>query len=38
MRVVVTDVSVFFDLFEIQVLPEFFCVGLGNSYNGFCLE
>lgn len=24
MRVVVTDVSVFFDLFEIQILPEFF--------------
>lgn len=26
MRVVVTDVSVFFDLFEIQVLPEFFAL------------
>jgi len=27
MKVVVTDVSVFFDLFEIQVLPEFFALG-----------
>lgn len=26
MKVVVTDVSVFFDLFEIQVLPEFFAL------------
>lgn len=26
MRVVVTDVSVFFDLFEIGVLPEFFAL------------
>lgn len=26
MRVIVTDVSVFFDLFEIQVLPEFFAL------------
>ena len=28
MKVVITDVSVFFDLYQLQVLPEFFALDL----------